>query len=563
MTSQLLLTSVTVALGAGALLAFGPRARARDLPERAIVAFLPLLGVLMVSLSLDFILTSPASPWNDLRLAPAAALARGYGLYYLPGEGPMLGHIYGPVAPLVYLPAVIFPTPSAAIRAGVILSLFLYLIPVTLMLWNHAGGRPAVAAGCAALFALFAIRSPVVNELAFRVHVDAPAIAFAALACIPLMDPRRRTQAPWLVTSAISIVLAVGSKQVVLPVVFALPTYLWLADGRRAMLRYISLLGVFGLIAASIIFVTTDVPAMLYQTLVVPSEHPWRYDDGVFVFGQTLRDLAPRAFVFVLIIAAYGFLRFKGEGESRSVRRWVAENPWLVPVFVGLFCLPTSILGRMKVGGSMTALAYTNYFFFLGALLAILHAANENRRFGRFAASRICAVLVLVSLGVVVAWSAPRLDRLPAIVADLSRNSEASGYAFVRDHPGQVYLPHNPLITLMAEDRAYHLLLPMLTGQYMAYAAADADLAATDADDMAFRAHLPDDLRYVLDRVSGWTPMTRRRMQSGSEVYVRRYLSGFRYMIPIAPGWQALVTEGDVDPSGVPLAVTQQKAHTP
>lgn len=323
--------------------------------------------------------TSPTSPWNDLRLAPTAALTRGYGLYYLPGEGPLLGHIYGPVAPLVYLPALTLPTPSAAIRAGVILTLLLYALPAALMLRNHAGSRPALAAGCLALFALFPVRSPVVHEVAFRIHPDAPAIAFAALACIPLMDARRRTRTSWLAASAVATVLAVGCKQVVMPVIFALPAYVWLADGRQAMLRYGRLLALCSLIAAAIILATTDVPAMLYQTFVVPSEHPWRYDNGPFVFVQTLRDLVPRAFVFATIIGGYGLVRFKGEGESRSARQWVGENPWLVPVFVGLFCLPTSILGRMKAGGSMAALAYTNYFLFLGALLAVLHAANENR----------------------------------------------------------------------------------------------------------------------------------------------------------------------------------------
>ena len=533
-------------LTVGVYLAFGPRFRAGDVLERVLLVFLPGLAFLMVALSLDFVLTSPSSPWNDLRLAPTAALLRGYSLYYLPGEGPMLGHIYGPVSPLVYMPALMFSTPSAAIRAGVILSILLYLMPIMLMLRNHAGMRPVLAAGCAAVFALFAIRSPVVNELAFRVHVDAPAIAFAALACIPLMNTQRRTQTSWLAASALAMVLAVGSKQVVLPAVFALPTYLWLADGRRTMLRYVSLLGVFGLISAAVILVTTDVPAMLYQTLLVPSAHPWRYDDGLFVFYQTLRDLVPRAFPFVFIIVVYGYLRFREGGKWCSVRYWLVQNPWLVPVFVGLFCLPTSILGRMKVGGSLTALAYTNYFLFLGALLAVLHAANTKRRFGRLSANNVCGVLVLVSLGSVVAWSVPRLDRLPVIVADLSRNSEVSGYSFAREHPGQVYLPHNPLITLMAEDRAYHLLLPMLTGQYMDYAAGELGLATSEADDIAFLAYLPDDLQYVLDRVNAGTPMTRRQIQRGSEVYLRRYLPDFRHTIPIAPGWQALVVKPDV-----------------
>ena len=69
-----------VLLGAGTLLAFGRRGRTYDLPERMIIVFLPALAVLVAALSLDFVLTSPSSPWNDLRLAAAAALARGYGL---------------------------------------------------------------------------------------------------------------------------------------------------------------------------------------------------------------------------------------------------------------------------------------------------------------------------------------------------------------------------------------------------------------------------------------------------------------------------------------------------
>lgn len=150
-----------------------------------------------------------------------------------------------------------------------------------------------------------------------------------------------------------------------------------------------------------------------------------------------------------------------------------------------------------------------------------------------------------MSLGVVVTWSAPQLRGLPAIVADLPRNTEASGYAFVRDHPGQMHLPHNPLITLMAENRAYHLLLPMLSGQYWEHAAGQLDLASTDVDDVAFLAHIPEDLQYVLERVDERTPMTRRGIQRGSEVCLQRYLPSFRRTIP-APGWRALVAVDDV-----------------
>ena len=151
----------------------------------------------------------------------------------------------------------------------------------------------------------------------------------------------------------------------------------------------------------------TDVPAMLYQTLAVPSGHPWRGGEAFPAFVQTLRDLVPRLFTSAAVIGAYGLFRL-WQGGSLDVRRWARDNPWLVPVFVGVFLVPTSILGRMKVGGGMGALVYAVYFLFLGALLAIVHAAKENPRLGRVPANRVATVFVLLALVLVVAEAARR-----------------------------------------------------------------------------------------------------------------------------------------------------------
>ncbi|MCA9509536.1 MAG: hypothetical protein KC560_02450, partial [Myxococcales bacterium] len=60
-------------------------------------------------------------PWNDARLAPAAGLLHGYGLYVGPGEtGPLWSWIYGPVGPFAYLPAAWLPTPATAVAAGLV-----------------------------------------------------------------------------------------------------------------------------------------------------------------------------------------------------------------------------------------------------------------------------------------------------------------------------------------------------------------------------------------------------------------------------------------------------------
>ena len=529
----------------------GARWHALDRSERFLALLLPVFGVLAGLLVLGPILESPSLSWNDLRLAPPAALTRGYDLYYLPGDGPMLGHIYGPIAALTYLPVTLLPTPSLAIRAGVTLSFLLYLLPAALLL-RTSGPRKTVSHGCVVLFVLFASWSDVVHEVAVRIHADTPAVAFAALACLPLVDTKRRSETRWLVASAVAAVLAAGSKQVVLPVLLALPAYVWLADGGRAMRRYASMIVLVGLGATILVATLTDVRAMLYQTLVVPSEHPWRFDDAFVVFVHTIRDIVPRSFLPLTIIAVWGGYRFSLSTGPDRFRRWACENPWLVPVFVGLFCVPTSMLGRMKTGGSMAALTYTIYFVVLGALLAVVQVAEVNPRFLRTTGRSAVTLALLAALTIVGVSAAPQVAGLPAIIQDLPRDAEASGYAFVRAHPGQVYVPYHPLLRLMAENRADHLLLPNLSQQYFEHVAADADLASTLADDEAFHAYVPTDLRYVLMRADGQTPLTALRIQRGVEAHLQRYLPEFTRSIEVAPGWFALVRDDDRVPGSTP-----------
>ena len=326
----------------------------------------------------------------------------------------------------------------------------------------------------------------------------------------------------------------------------------WLADGRPAALRYGRMVVLWGLAAAAIVAIVVDVPAMLYQTLVVPLGHPWRFNDGPRVFVQTLRDLVPRAFVFAAIVGSYGLYRLWQIRGHLDVGGWVRANPWLVPVFAGMFFLPTSILGRMKIGGSLVALVYTIYFLFLGALLAALHLANHNPHFSRrVTGGRVSTCVVLVALVALVVQVAVQDLPLSTATEDRLTDPEASAYTFVRDHPGQVYLPLHPLIHLMAEKRAYHVLLPTISQQYFEHVTGEAELDASAADEEAFFSHLPSDLRYILFRVAPGTAVTPSVIQHGMFDHLRRYLPHFTRSVPVAPGWAALVAD-DAAGSGEP-----------
>ena len=502
---------------------------------------LPTLGLLAVLLLVEPVLVSTANAWNDIRLTPAAALVQGYGIYYLPGEGPMLGHIYGPVAPLVYLPALLWSTPSAAIRAGTLLTLCWLTLPVFMMIRDLRGRRAVLAGGCLVLFVLL-LHARVVRMVAFGIHSDTPAVALAAIACWCLIKQERRTQTIWLAASALAAVLSAGSKQVAFPVLLALPTYVWLADGRGAAFRYGRLIVGFGVAALAVVAVTIDVPAMLYQALVIPSEHDWRYGNASVVFVHTIRDLVPRVLPFATVVAGYGLYRLGRVGWS-DLNRWAHENPWLVPVFVGVFCIPTSMLGRMKQGGSMNSLIYTVYFLLVGALLALLHAGNLKTASHGVTARRAMTVFVIATLGVTTVLTVPQLRRLPETVQDLPHDVVSAAFRFVKEHPGEVYLPYHPLVTLMAEDQAYHLLLETQSRQYFEYLVGGSDLAASEADDRSFFAFIPPHMKYVLYRTDGGTPLTSMRRPYQFQDHLWRYRPDLATTIPIAPGWAALVED--------------------
>lgn len=479
-----------------------------------------------------------ANDWNGIRLAPAVALLHGYGLYTLPGAGPMLTHIYGPVSPLVYTPAALFPTPMAAIRIGVGLTFALCLLPAALVAWTSRPVDASLKVAAVVIFALYATGSDVLHYTSFWIHADTPAVVFSALACLPLMHAGWRRDSRWLAVSALAAVLAVGSKQPALPVVVALPAYLWLTDGWRPAARLGGFIAMWSLVAVAIMLLTLDVRAMLYQAFAVPFEHPWRFGDGRRAFVQTLRDFGPRALLPTVVVATVGAWHLRQ--VRGGLRAWAGVNPWLVPLTVAVCCFPTSVLGRMKAGGSMPALTFTIYPLAIAALAAVLQIGRSSERTGAVQGTKMLAAVLLVALATGTGIMFAGLPPVRATLSALRSDPDAGAFAFVRAHPGQVYLPQNPLMTLMAEGRLDGVVLPTLNLQYVAYAGRQVT-AAGRADHDVTRPFTPRDMRYLMFRVHPGTTTTVRLVRPGALVYLRRDFPEFSTIVPVAPGWAAFV----------------------
>jgi len=129
---------------------------------------------------------------------------------------------------------------------------------------------------------------------------------------------------------------------------------------------------------------------------------------------------------------------------------------------------------------------------------------------------------VLVGAQLLAAWLV-----VTSVMNYQARGNGAMDWAvsYAREHPGQVYFPWNPLLTLMAEHRAYHF----------AYGVYDRELAGMPVTPEHFRAGLPADVTEVL-----YSTQDERRLLGA-------YLTNFtdEVQLPELPGWVILRRAGE------------------
>src|SRR6185312_16368023 len=128
-----------------------------------------------------------------------------------------------------------------------------------------------------------AMTSGTLYSPAHWVHSDAPAIGFAALACLALYlareAPRLSTGA--LVASGLAASLSVWSKQTMAPLGVVLPLWVLLTRGWRDVARAVFVFAAC-LVAVSLAFrVAFGHGPLVFNILTVPGRHPWNFRDDV------------------------------------------------------------------------------------------------------------------------------------------------------------------------------------------------------------------------------------------------------------------------------------------
>ncbi len=531
--------------------------------DRCFAAGIPTVTFILIASVLKEILDAPFWDWNAARLAPTFALIHGYQLYYGPDAGPFLNMIYGSITALAYLPATLAISPTGAVMIGSFISAAFFFIPIVLLFVYenlHESQKVLSLNRSQKLllkiyafyafigFVLFSYECLPLNYSAFNIHADAIALGLGAAACGFLYCRERKDSLLPLLLSAIMVVLSIWAKQVALPLLIALPTYVLLADGLRCFKRYLLCLFISGLIISALLLTIFNPQYTFFNMFTIPGHHPWRvpgdFSEDLEVIalvasgrevpgGRILhllvagKQLIYYYWVLVFIIlcgSLYQFLFLPS--TSNKITGWLSYNRWSMFLIVSLFMLPTSLLGRVKVGGSVNAFSFTLYFLAAAVTLLVFRLILDSVCINT-GSSKSFTPLKFLTVVLVIAFFLknipnnalrelnPRLQKLPS-------NPQQVAYNYAKHHPGEAYFPWNPLSSLMAEDKLYHF----------AYALIDRWLAGYPVSNENFRSYIPSNIKIIA-------------FSGPNNGYVMQFLPEFSQKVEVneLPGWTVYMRE--------------------
>lgn len=455
-----------------------------------LVSLIPMSAAVVLVHLLERIAQGPMDKWNAGRLSTSIALTRGFDIYSTLHDGPILDFMYGPMAAIAYAPAALVDSPSGAIWIGVALSLLFALAPFAWFVFrNSEPHQRHFAAAALVCFGLFCAADPGLRLAAWSIHADAPAVGLSGLACVCLMVGRGRPSDYRLFFAAVFAVLAVWSKQPAAPIVVALPLYLWIRDGHKPAIRCLFWIAGVGVVVSLLFVLWFGFEGMFFNMFQIPSGHAWKRAPSklVALFDSGLRIARASSFVIALILAVGAMTWSRG----KSLRDWLREQPWIGFAWVGIFMIPTAVLGNVKIGGSLSPFAMTTWFLAAAGIAGLAQlAATTQRARARFSAAMLAVIMASgISYELGAEQRGAAIEEAVFQLRHVSDNPQEQAVAFAKAHPGEALFVSNPLIGLLAEDSLHHSFKGIL------------DRVASGLPPPSpeqLRAHNPPRLRYLV-----------------------------------------------------------------
>ena len=417
------------------------------------------------------------------------SLVKGYKLYYPPGEGPILNHIYGPFAALVYLPAAIVRTPTNALLIGSLLAATWCLAAAAWLIARSSSASWIARFAAIGSFGCLIHLSDSMNQASSWIHADAPALGLAACAAAILQEGRPRgisSKPPfqkWVV-SAIFAAIAIGTKQLVAPIAIVLPIWTATQHGWRAGLKHVAILASSVLIVSAICVVAFGPRGIWVNMFIEPSRHPWHFDaaNRFNAFCNVLGLLMKESIPAVLVLIPAALLGTPGDGWRRR---------WMLPALMAIAMIPTAALGWVKQGGGINNASYVTYFLYIAASSALADC-EMLRPIAAYPNPRLAGRALLVMFSIYCASHAYFCDTGLASSVQLAMHPDQCtpevDYNYELRHPGQAYFPWDALAPLMASGKLYHF----------DFGVHDRVLAGLVPDEAHMPAYLPPHMKCVV-----------------------------------------------------------------
>lgn len=407
--------------------------------------------------------------WNELRLEPSFLLAHGGTMYPSAGHGPVTTWIYGPVTPMLLLPAALAVSSASALLVAATINAMMVIGSVLLvcLYWPSSVGATITFPGrlSAALFCLAAWPASSFQYI----QADNAAVAFGLLGNLLLI--RSRSESDWQRwLAAIAVVAAIGSKQTAIGAMLAQIVWLGWSEGWVIAVRHSLRAAACGIALALACVARFGFAGLWLNVVQIPGRLPWTTESLI-----RIQDLSP--LLAIHIVAPIAVLIY----ARKAI--WTKSSPWLLPSLTWLAALPPGLASLFKIGGTLNSLE--SFVLFLPPAVLMLATLPRGQRWIQtgIAVGALAIALIRLQREPNHAWH-PRVSQLH------------EGEQIARQFRGQIWFPWNPLISFYAEGRFDHvedgLFVRFVAGQPLTFEQA--------------RAYLPPDWRgmAMLNATSDW-----------------------------------------------------------
>ena len=372
----------------------------------------------------------PVSVWNDVRLAPAFALARGLPLYPPEDSGAVGTWIYGPLPLLLLWPATLAASAAHALLvAGAInLLMTIAVIAIVCAAWPAPAGSSLTRSD---RFLAGALAIALWPRASWQyLQADNVTVALGLIGNLLLV----RSRAPaWRWGAALFAIAGMACKQTSFGVPMAQIIWLGVTVGRAEALRHLGRCFGAGLAFAVAIGMGLGWNGTILNLFTLPSHLPW-----TDAFFRRLVDLAPELSIH-LALPALVMLTC-----HRVV--WKRDSVLLLPSLAWLCALPPGMASLLKIGGTINSLQSLAYWL-PPALVVALGAARRLR-----GATWVFPSVALACLAI----CAVRLAGTPAHPWRPLTEHYRQAEFLARRFPNEIWFPWNPLVTIFSENSFYH-----------------------------------------------------------------------------------------------------------